>query len=241
MPEILKINSRDNSVCEQQVSAWNVRHSLPSCLLMCSDFDPCRSDPCKNGATCSKSGNDYSCSCVKDYGGDDCGSKLHSLCRVVSCRVVSCRVVSCRVVSCRVVSCRVVSCRVVSCRVVSCRVVSCRVVSCRVVSCRVVSCRVVSCRVVSCRAVPCRAVPCRAVPCRAVPCRVVSSRVESLFILRYAKGTCCLIMMHRIVIYVDVVFVFRIVQLVSAWLFTSSIRPVYEQSMPAQEQVRCCQ
>ena len=34
--------------------------------------DPCHSNPCQNGGTCSSSGGTHNCSCPIGYSGDDC-------------------------------------------------------------------------------------------------------------------------------------------------------------------------
>ena len=37
-----------------------------------TEQDPCASQPCKNGGTCSQEGELYKCNCTSDYEGEDC-------------------------------------------------------------------------------------------------------------------------------------------------------------------------
>ena len=38
--------------------------------------DPCQSNPCLNGGTCTMDGKDFACSCIDGYTGRKCASKM---------------------------------------------------------------------------------------------------------------------------------------------------------------------
>lgn len=45
-------------------------------------IDPCNSDPCVNGGTCTYTSNSYNCSCVSGYRGDHCETGLN-ICHII--------------------------------------------------------------------------------------------------------------------------------------------------------------
>ena len=44
-----------------------------------TDINECSSSPCENGGTCSDAVNEYSCSCVAGYAGDNCETSKFSV------------------------------------------------------------------------------------------------------------------------------------------------------------------
>ena len=48
------------------------QHQYYSITKSCVFSDPCKSGPCKNGATCTTDSTDYSCACPAGYSGKNC-------------------------------------------------------------------------------------------------------------------------------------------------------------------------
>ena len=64
MPGYFKLHSLNFSLCLS---------------LFLVDIDDCADQPCLNGGTCSDGLNDYTCTCVDGYTGEDCGVGKNSV------------------------------------------------------------------------------------------------------------------------------------------------------------------